>query len=57
MLGDAAACVRVLAEFRRRADQTWGPAEKYVAGQTATLMSIECMLSVDEVYAYPLTDS
>lgn len=43
-------CIEV---FRRRADGTWGPAEKYLAGQTATLKSIECELPVDRVYRSP----
>jgi Uma2 family endonuclease len=45
-------CIEV---FRRTAPDKWELAEKAFAGQTAHLKSIECILSVDEVYADPLS--
>ncbi|MBK9261170.1 MAG: Uma2 family endonuclease [Polyangiaceae bacterium] len=41
--------------FRRNAAGKWELAEEALAGQTAQLTSIECALSVDEVYADPLS--
>lgn len=42
--------------WRRNAADKWELAEEALAGQTATLTSIECVLSVDEVYADPLAE-
>jgi Uma2 family endonuclease len=40
--------------WRRNASDKWELAEEALSGQTAKLTSIECALSVDEVYADPL---
>jgi Uma2 family endonuclease len=47
-------CIEV---YRRNASDKWELAEEALAGQTAKLASIECELSVDEVYADPLADA
>ena len=47
-------CIEV---WRRNAGGEWDLAEKGLAGQSVTLTSLECALSVDEVYANPLADA
>ncbi len=42
--------------WRRNASEKWELAEEALAGQTAQLNSIECALSVDEVYTDPLAE-
>ncbi len=46
-------CIEV---WRRNMAGQWDLAEKGLAGQTVTLTSVECRLSVDEVYADPLAE-
>lgn len=46
-------CIEV---FRRTATGKWELAQKALAGQTVVLKSIECVLSVDEVYTDPLRE-
>jgi Uma2 family endonuclease len=46
-------CIEV---FRRSASGKWELAQKALAGQTVVLKSIECVLSVDEVYTDPLRE-
>ena len=46
-------CIEV---FRRSASGKWDLAQKALAGQTVVLKSIECVLSVDEVYTDPLRE-
>jgi Uma2 family endonuclease len=41
--------------WRRNAAGKWELGEEALAGQTAQLASIECTLSVDEIYANPLS--
>ena len=46
-------CIEV---FRQTSPGKWEPCEKAVSGQTIQLKSLECELSVDEVYADPLAE-
>jgi Uma2 family endonuclease len=47
-------CIEV---YRQTSPGNWDLAEKGLAGQTVTLKSLECALSVDEIYANPLADA
>lgn len=43
--------------FRQTSPENWELVQTALAGQTAQLKSIECALSVDEVYADPLAEA